>query len=409
MPKKGEARAPRIRVPARDLSERLILQSTALAAAGNGVIITDRQGAILWVNPAFTTLTGYTPEEVLGANPRILKSGQQDAAFYRDFWQTILAGRTWKGEFVNHRKDGGIIISEQTITPVRLDGGEITHFVGIMQDITERKRAEAKVRELNDQLELKVRQRTAELESANHELEAFAYSVSHDLRAPLRHINGFLGLLSSSALPALSEQERHYISQVADSARQMDRLIDDLLLFSRMGQATLKLEPLDLNEILNQALEQLEPETQGRSIRWRKARLPRVNADPSMLRQVFVNLLSNALKYTRPRPEAEIEVAPHPESPKEIVVLVRDNGVGFDMRYADKLFGVFQRLHTNSEFEGTGIGLANVRRIIHRHRGRTWAEGKPNAGATFYFSLPIDSACPAEPGAAEPGRAKLAD
>lgn len=381
----------RIRQPdpgSEDLSARLLLQSTALAAADNGVLITDRSGAILWVNPAFTTLTGYTPEEVFGANPRILKSGNQDSEFYRELWQTLLAGRTWKGEFTNRRKDGGLYISEQTITPVRLHGGEITHFVGVMQDVTERKRAEAEIRALNNQLEERVRQRTAELEGANQELEAFAYSVSHDLRAPLRHINGYLDLLSNTALSTLSEQDRHYLKQVALSARQMDRLIDDLLLFSRMGQAVLRPQELDLNEILEQAMTQLETETKGRNILWNKAQLPRVRADGAMLTQVFVNLLSNAVKYTAPRNPAEIAIATAPGSPDEVIVLVRDNGVGFDMRYSDKLFGVFQRLHSQAEFEGTGIGLANVRRIIHRHQGRTWAEGKPDAGAVFYFSLP---------------------
>ena len=382
----GRTRQPDSR--SEDLSARLLLQSTALAAVGNGVLITDPSGAILWVNPAFTTLTGYTPEEVIGANPRILKSGRQDSVFYGGLWQTLLAGRTWQGEFTNRRKDGSLYIGEQTITPVRLQGAQITHFVGVMQDITERKRAEAQIRTLNDQLEERVRQRTAELEGANRELEAFAYSISHDLRAPLRHINGYLDLLSNTALSALPDQERHYLKQVADSARQMDRLIDDLLLFSRMGQEVLRPEELDLNETLEQALAQLEPETKGRNILWKKGPLPHVRADGAMLIQVFVNLLSNAVKYTAPRSPAEVEVTTVPGRPDEVVVLVRDNGVGFDMRYADKLFGVFQRLHSNSEFEGTGIGLANVRRIIHRHGGRTWAEGKPEAGASFYFSLP---------------------
>jgi PAS domain S-box-containing protein len=371
-----------------DLSARLLLQSTALAAAANGVIITDRSGAILWVNPAFATLTGYTPEEVMGANPRILKSGHQDEEFYRDFWQTILAGRIWRGEFVNRRKDGKIYFNEETITPVRLHGGEITHFVGVMQDVTDRKAAEAQIRSLNEQLEDRVRQRTAELECANQELEAFAYSVSHDLRAPLRHINGFLDLFSKSALAALSEQERYYLKQVVSSAKQMDRLIDDLLLFSRMAQAELRPELVDLNRLVQDALLQLEPETKGRAVVWKKGDLPVVKADASMLHQVLVNLLSNAIKYTRPRNPAEIEIATRPDHDNEIVIFVRDNGVGFDMRCADKLFGVFQRLHAADQFEGTGIGLANVRRIVLRHGGRTWAEGKPDAGATFYFSLP---------------------
>ncbi len=376
------------RTSAEDLSARVLLQTTALASVGNGAIITDRTGAILWVNPAFTMLTGYTPEEVMGANPRILKSGQQDAAFYRDFWQTIAAGRTWHGEFINRRKDGTIYVNEETITPVRLQGREITHFVGVMQDVTERKQAEAEIRSLNEQLDHRVRQRTSELECANHELEAFAYSVSHDLRAPLRHINGFLNLLRKTALPALSKDEQHYLDQVADSAWQMDRLIDDLLLFSRMGQAEMRQEQVDLQQVAHDAIAQLEPETKGRVIQWKEGKLAVVRADASMLRQVFANLLSNAVKYTKPRNPAEIEIGASPSPGNEIVVFVRDNGVGFDMRYADKLFGVFQRLHPREQFEGTGIGLANVRRIILRHGGRTWAEGKPEVGATFYFSLP---------------------
>jgi PAS domain S-box-containing protein len=388
MQKKLARHALRRQLPAEELSARLLLQSTALAAAGNGVIITDRTGAILWVNPAFSSLTGYTPEEVIGANPRILKSGHQDATFYKEFWRTIVAGHTWRGEFVNRRKDGKIYITEQTITPVRSQGGEITHFVGVMQDITERKQAEAQIRSLTENLEQRVRQRTSELECANQELEAFAYSVSHDLRAPLRHINGFLDLFSKTAIPALSEQERLYIGQVAASAKQMDRLIDDLLLFSRMAQATMRPENVNLNQVVQTALAQIEPETKGRPILWKKSDLPVVRADKAMLLQVLLNLLSNAVKYTAPRNPAEIEVAARPGEGNETVVFVRDNGVGFDMRFADKLFGVFQRLHPREEFEGTGIGLANVRRIILRHGGRTWAEGKPDAGATFYFSLP---------------------
>ena len=392
MANKKARRGPHQREPTEDLSARLLLQSTALAATGNGVIITDRTGAILWVNPAFSVLTGYTPEEVIGANPRILKSGKQEAEFYRELWQTLLGGRTWRGKFVNRRKDGRIYINEETITPVRLHGGEITHFVGVMQDVTEREQAEAEIRQLNEQLEERVRWRTSELQTANHELEAFAYSVSHDLRAPLRHINGFLDLLTKTALPALSQEEQHYFRQIADSARQMDRLIDDLLLFSRMGQAVLRPERIDLNQLLHEALAQVELEAKDRKILWTKRDLPHVQADCSMLRQVLVNLLSNAIKYTRPRNPAEIEIGAVQPEDDEVIVFVRDNGVGFDMRFADKLFGVFQRLHSSADFEGTGIGLANVRRIIVRHGGRTWAEGKPNGGATFFFSLPRPAA-----------------
>ena len=388
MPKKQAGGISRPTRPGEDIAGRLQLQSTALAAAGNGVMITDSSGGILWVNPAFTTLTGYTPEEVIGSNPRILKSGHQDAAFYQDFWQTILSGRVWRGEFVNRRKDGRIYINEETITPVRLHGGEITHFVGVMQDVTERKHAEDEIRALNDKLDERVRLRTEELECANEELEAFVYSVSHDLRAPLRHINGYLDLFSKSAYNALGGEDKRCIDHVAAAARHMDRLIDDLLQFSRTAQAPIEPQSVDLNQVSQEALAQLEPEISGRNIHWKKGPLPLVTGDPAMLRRVLVNMLSNAIKYTRPRNPAEIEIAAQPDTNNETVIFVRDNGVGFDMRYADKLFGVFQRLHSSDQFEGTGIGLANVRRIILRHGGRTWAEGKPQAGATFYFSLP---------------------
>jgi signal transduction histidine kinase len=239
----------------------------------------------------------------------------------------------------------------------------------------------------NARLERQVRDRTAELESANKELEAFAYSVSHDLRAPLRHIIGFTELLNEEANSSLPEKKKLYLSRVTHSAQEMNELIDNLLDFSRMGRAEMRRTQVNLQDLLEKVIQGLQPETEGRNIVWKKDSLPLVQADPSMLRQVFSNLLFNAIKYSRPRNPAEIEIGCKAEA-NETVIFVRDNGVGFDMQYADKLFGVFQRLHSKEEFEGTGIGLANVRRIIARHGGRTWAEGKIDEGATFYFSLP---------------------
>jgi hypothetical protein len=239
----------------------------------------------------------------------------------------------------------------------------------------------------NTRLEQQVRERTAELESANKELEAFSYSVSHDLRAPLRHIDGFTGLLNKSIGSTLSETDKRYLNLIVSSVSQMSRLIDDLLDFSRMGRAEMRRIEVNLQDLLEKIIQEIQPETEGRNIVWKKGSLPLVQADPSLLRQVFSNLLFNAIKYSRPRDPAEIEIGCKIE-PEETVIFVRDNGVGFDMQYADKLFGVFQRLHRKEEFEGTGIGLANVRRIVARHGGRTWAEGKVDEGATFYFSLP---------------------
>lgn len=251
--------------------------------------------------------------------------------------------------------------------------------------------AHEQISRLNAELERRVQQRTAQLESANNELEAFSYSVSHDLRAPLRHIDGFTSMLESQAVDALDESGKRYLRTIAESARRMGMLIDDLLVFSRMGRIDMRKKTVDLEQLIQETIRSLEHDTQGRNIDWKYSKLPKVEGDPSLLRQVFANLLGNAVKYTRPRDPARIEIGCANETPDEMVVFVRDNGVGFDMQFAQKLFGVFQRLHRADEFEGTGIGLANVRRIILRHGGRTWAEGNLGEGATFYFSLPKGS------------------
>ena len=253
----------------------------------------------------------------------------------------------------------------------------------LRREIEERKLAFEQIQELNEQLQRK----SALLEAANHELESFSYSVSHDLRAPVRHIHGFASLLQRHD-GALDEQGRRHLDTISESAKRMGQLIDDLLAFSWIGRAELRRVTVDLNQLVRDAIRGLDPETRGRNIVWNQDPLATVVGDAAMLRQVFVNLLANAVKYTRPRDPARIEIVCASETEHELVLSVRDNGVGFDMQYVDKLFGVFQRLHGHDEFEGTGIGLANVRRIILRHGGRTWAEGKLNEGATFYFSLP---------------------
>jgi light-regulated signal transduction histidine kinase (bacteriophytochrome) len=225
------------------------------------------------------------------------------------------------------------------------------------------------------------------LHAANKELEAFSYSVSHDLRAPLRHIDGYVEMLTKHAGDTLSDKSRRYLKIVSDAAGQMGQLIDDLLAFSRMGRVEMQRTHLNLEPMIQELIADLQSETTARNIVWKHGHLPIVEGDPSMLKQVFVNLLSNAVKYTRRKDPAEIEIGCKSETADEIVVFVRDNGAGFDMKYVDKLFGVFQRLHRAEEFEGTGVGLANVRRVITRHGGRIWAEGAVNNGATFYFSL----------------------
>jgi len=230
--------------------------------------------------------------------------------------------------------------------------------------------------------------RNEELENANKELEAFSYTVSHDLRAPLRHISAFVELLRIQAEKTLDDESRRFLSIIQRSAREMGQLIDSLLEFSRLGRTEPKLAPVDMNELIQRALDDLKPELQGRDIVWNLGHLPEVEADQALLAQVWTNLLSNAVKYTRPRNPARIEIGCDPvPRPGEFIFFVRDNGVGFDMKYADKLFGVFQRLHREDEFEGIGIGLVSVRRIISRHGGQTWADGKLDAGATLFFTL----------------------
>lgn len=254
--------------------------------------------------------------------------------------------------------------------------------------VLERALAVRHLRLQNFALEQRIIQRTRELEAANRELESFSYSVSHDLRAPLRHIHGFAEMLNEAIGTTLDPKERRYLNLISESATQMSALIDDLLNFARMSRTEIQKREVNLNDLLENLLQLLEPEMKDRTIVWEKAVLPTVHADPALLQQVFSNLLLNAMKYTRPRNPAEIEIG-FQQEPNEIVIFVRDNGVGFNMQYAGKLFGVFQRLHRKEEFEGTGIGLANVRRIVARHGGRTWAESVLDHGATFYFSLPI--------------------
>jgi len=240
---------------------------------------------------------------------------------------------------------------------------------------------------LNEQLERRVAERTAELQVINRELEAFTYSVSHDLRAPLRRIDGFSGILATKYAPELTGEGTHYLSRIREGTQQMGRLIDDLLNLARLGRKELVQHPTDLSEIVHRVADALTRENAGRAIRWTCGPLPTVNCDPALVDVVLTNLLSNAVKYSRPRPETVIEVGAIETPGMPAVVFIRDNGVGFNMKYADKLFGAFQRLHRADEFEGTGIGLATVQRIVHKHKGRIWVEAELDKGATFYFTL----------------------
>jgi signal transduction histidine kinase len=253
--------------------------------------------------------------------------------------------------------------------------------------IEARKHAEMEIMKLNSELEDRIRSRTAQLEIVNLELEAFSHSVSHDLRAPLRHINGFAEILKEEFYSQLPEKARTYLDTISDAAKKMNRLIDDLLNLSRTNRTQLKRSTLKMNQVLDDALSEVRPLLENRNVDFKISSLPEVSGDYNLLRMVWINLLDNAIKYTRNKREAIIQIDYKIEK-KEFIFCISDNGVGFDMQYADKLFGVFQRLHAVDEFEGNGIGLSNVRRIISRHGGRTWAEAEVDKGAAFYFSLP---------------------
>jgi light-regulated signal transduction histidine kinase (bacteriophytochrome) len=239
---------------------------------------------------------------------------------------------------------------------------------------------------MNVELEQRVQARTAELSAANQEMEAFTYSVAHDLRAPLRHIDAFSKMLADDFAKTLPPEAVRYLETIRRGSQNMSHLVDDLLNLARVGRQELKHELIPLNRLVEQVVSELDRETRNRDIEWNIADLPPVVGDPGLLKQIFVNLLSNAVKYSRPRAKAVVEIGQE-KIGGETIIYVRDNGVGFNMKYSDKLFGVFQRLHRAEEFEGTGVGLAIVDRVIRRHGGRIWAESEVDKGATFYFTL----------------------
>jgi PAS domain S-box-containing protein len=335
--------------------------------------IAGTDGYLKRVNPAWQATLGWTPDE-LTAVPYQEFLHPEDVASTIAETSKLSEGVTTVGFENRYRcKDGSYRWLQWKAAPLPLQGV----IYAAARDITDEKRAS---RALQDHV--------SELAAVNHELEAFSYSVSHDLRAPLRHVTGFGALLAEEAGPNLSEQGRRHLRTITEAAQRMGQLIDDLLAFSRMGRAALAKRPVRLEQLVRDVQREVLADANGRDISWMVHPLPDVDADADMLRLALVNLLSNALKYTATRSRAQIEIGTEATDGGDTVFFVRDDGVGFDMRYVGKLFGVFQRLHSAEEFAGTGIGLANVRRIIQRHGGRVWATGEVDRGATFYFSLP---------------------
>jgi PAS domain S-box-containing protein len=339
--------------------------------------------AFLAVNSAAVLRYGYSHEEFLAMTITDIRPPEDIPALLNNV-SKVSSGVDDAGSWRHRKKDGGIIDVEITSHQLIFAGRNAE--IVLSNDITERKRAEAAINQLNENLE----QRSVQLEQANKELEAFSYSVSHDLRAPLRAIDGFSRILLEDYSDKLDQDGNRVLEVVRKNAQQMGQLIDDLLAFSRLGRKAIELLPIDMGDLAKSAFEELNAADSQSHPRLKIGSMPPARGDRSLMRQVFVNLLSNAKKYSRLNEQPVIEVGGSTENGNHIYY-VKDNGAGFDMQYANKLFGVFQRLHGPEEFEGTGVGLAIVQRIIHRHGGKVWAEGKVNEGATFYFTLPRES------------------
>jgi PAS domain S-box-containing protein len=357
-------------------------QASLLNLTHDSIFVRDMNFMITYWNRGAQELYGWAPEEAIGQHSQDLLQTAFPVPLEEIRAELLKTGR-WEGELKRTKADGVHVVVASRWSLRRDERGRPVAILETSNDITERKRREQEINALNEELG----KRTAELQVSNKELEAFAYSISHDLRAPLRHMAGFTELLQKNTASLLNEKSQRYVTMILESAKRMGNLIDDLLAFSRIGRAETHNSMVSLEQLVQEALSEVRQDTAGRNVVWRVGALPSWYGDRSMLRLVLVNLISNAVKFTRTRPKAEIEIGCTDQKQDEVVLFVRDNGVGFDMKYVNKLFGVFQRLHTTEAFEGTGIGLATVQRIVHRHGGRVWAEGLVDQGATFYFSL----------------------
>jgi signal transduction histidine kinase len=373
-----------------------------LNSANFSCIATDAKGVIQIFNVGAERMLGYATAEVVNKiTPASLHDPQEVIARAKalslEFAMPIAPGfealvfKASRGiediyELTKIRKDGSRFPAVVSVTALRDGQGEIIGYLLIGTDNTARRKAEEAVRQLYAELEQRVIQRTAELETANKELEAFSYSVSHDLRTPLRAVDGYSQAVLEDYGPQLPEGGRRYLQTIREGAQRMGALIDDLLTFARLNRQELNKRAIDTGRLVRDALDELGSPWPDRQVEILVGDLPASSGDPALLKQVWLNLLSNALKYTRKRDKAVVEIGCMKTSGTD-TFFVRDNGTGFDMRYADKLFGVFQRLHRAEDYEGTGVGLAIVQRIVHRHGGRVWADAAIDRGATFYFTL----------------------
>ena len=343
-------------------------------------------GFIFWYNQRWFDYTGTTPEQMEGWGWQCVHHPDLLPKVLEAWKQSIATGQPFEMEFPLRAADGHYGWFITRVLPFKDATGNIVRWYGTNTDLSQKREADQEIRRLNANLEHQVAERTAELAAANKELEAFSYSISHDLRAPLRAIDGFSQAVLEDYGEQLPEQGRHDLLTIREGAHRMGALIDGLLRFSRLSRTPLDKEEINTGLLVRTVLEGLKSEREGRQIEIRIGELPDCQGDPALLGQAWINLISNALKYTRHRLPAIIDIGCKAEQGEQ-VYFVRDNGAGFDMQYAHKLFGVFQRLHRKDEFEGTGVDLAIVQRIIHRHGGRIWAEAALDHGATFSFTL----------------------
>lgn len=370
---------------ARAAAEAVSLLAAIVESSDDAIVGKDLDGKIVSWNSGAEKLFGYTAREVIGKTSDLFVPRDKIAEEVRSLAR-IQDGRIEHYESARLRKDGSLFHASITMSPIKNAEGKIIGASASSRDISDRIRAEEQIRTLNMELEERVLTRTSELATTNKELEAFTYSVSHDLRAPLRHIDAFAQMLEEEIKANLTPTTQKYIGRIRNGVQSMGRLVDDLLNLSHVGRSEMMKQKVSLNAVVDEVLAEMKPEFENRQIEWRIGNLPLAECDPGLIKQVFTNLISNSVKYTRKREKAVIQVDQE-QVDDEMAIFVRDNGVGFNMKYAEKLFGVFQRLHRAEEFEGTGVGLATVQRIVHLHEGRVWAEAELDKGATFYFTL----------------------
>lgn len=350
------------------------------------VSITDAKGIIIYANDNFTKISGFPIQDLVGKNHNIINSGFHPKSFFKDMWSTIAKGQIWRGDIRNKMNGGGYYWVDSYIVPFMDVQGKPYQYLSIRNDITARMKYLSELESTKQNLEKNVQDRTHELQIANRNLQEFAYSVSHDLKAPLRHIKVFGEYLKDGMSDEVDGKSLQYLQNILGSAEKMSLLIEGLLQFSRIGQHMMNFQLVDTQKLVSKQVELLKTLWTANHMVFTCDNLPKIFADEVLIGQVFDNLLSNAFKYSSKKSESKVHLG-YRDGGSYHEFFIRDNGAGFDMRYANKLFGTFQRLHTANEFEGTGIGLANARRVVERHDGKIWAESKLNEGSIFYFTI----------------------